>query len=176
MGTYVMSFGYKERFALKSLQDAHAFELVFTWRNGEGFFGTLRFDRKLYEKMANIMSCTWSSFVVCQKPKCDVPVPGCADALQSIVDWPAFNGNTRSRQYLSMKETPTVEIVPRTANKMACVQMTAMVAAVALGTRHPSVHQELNVVVWKMACALLQAMTNQCVAVGKHTPPLSVSV
>jgi carboxylesterase type B len=113
--TYVMSFDYKERFALKSLQDAHAFELVFTWRNGEGFFGTLRFDRKLYEKMANIMSCTWSSFVVCQKPKCDVPVPGCADALQSMVDWPAFNGNTRSRQYLSVKETPTVEIVPRTA-------------------------------------------------------------
>jgi len=113
--TYVMSFDYDAKFPVKTVGDAHAFELVFPWRNGDKFWGFLRNDMKNYERMADIMSCMWSSFVTCHEPKCEVPVRNCASVLASIVDWPDFNANATSRRYYSFKTQPTVEVVQRTA-------------------------------------------------------------
>lgn len=105
--TYTMSFDYNEWGILKSWKDAHALELVFTWRNGVKIWGSLRFDKKSYEHMEDLMACTWASFVYCHAPKCPTAPKHCEQALKDMPEWPLFN--VSQKQYLSLKEKPTVE-------------------------------------------------------------------
>jgi len=112
--TYVMSFDYKQWGALKSWGTAHALELVFTWRNGVNFWGKLRFDRQTYRTMSDLMACTWASFVWCHAPKCSTPPKHCEVPLQSMPTWPSFN--VSDMKYISLKEQPTIEMVPNHAS------------------------------------------------------------
>merc|ERR1712054_160 len=89
-----MSFDYNEWGILKSWKDAHALELVFTWRNGVPIWGSLRFDKKSYLHMEDLMACTWAFFVWCHAPKCP----------------------TAPKHCLSLKERSTVESVRAVAD------------------------------------------------------------
>jgi len=93
---------------IDAIGTAHGFELIFTFRNWYKFYSTLALRRKSFKHMADIMSCTWASFVKCHAPKCAEPPPNCA-ALDKVPAWPVFNHSAPQRQYMSLKEQPTVE-------------------------------------------------------------------
>merc|ERR1719191_2522323 len=61
--------------------------------------------------MSDVMSCTWASFVKCQKPKCsgtDVP-RNCHDVLSALPDWPAFSAESPdSRKYMNFNNATSV--------------------------------------------------------------------
>lgn len=101
MFLYVFSFDFTG-FVQNKIGDAHAFELPFVWDNWDKIFGTfsIQGSRKSYQHMADIMSCTWASFVSCQAPKCDTNPPKCDSALSDVPTWPQFDGD--SRYYISL--------------------------------------------------------------------------
>jgi carboxylesterase type B len=110
---YVFSFDFTG-FMEKTFGDAHAFELPFVWRNYVEVFGALSTKGTVagYEHMADIMSCSWASFVNCQTPKCVAPPPNCKDVLKTIPDWPLFS--SKNRMFMSLKSEPTVETIGST--------------------------------------------------------------
>jgi carboxylesterase type B len=110
---YVFSFNFTGT-AEALLGDAHAFELPFVFRN---YFEVMEHFSKAggdsYERMADVMSCLWASFVRCSAPKCDdarkVP-PHCDYVLNSLPDWPHFGVNaTEGRQYYSLRADPVIQ-------------------------------------------------------------------
>jgi len=90
--------------------DAHAFELPFVWDNWDKIFGTLSIQgsRKSYQHMADIMSCTWASFINCQAPKCDSDPPNCK-SLKDVPAWPQYDAD--NRYYISLNAHSTIESV-----------------------------------------------------------------
>merc|ERR1712232_145263 len=87
----------------------HAFELPFVFRNWLGI-GVPLGNFGEWKKMSDVMSCTWASFVKCQKPKCLVPPRNCAKALEHVPRWPAFTPS--ERKYISFKQpTSTIETI-----------------------------------------------------------------
>jgi len=98
---YVFSFDFTGLVQNK-IGDAHAFELPFVWDNWDKIFGTLSLQgsKKSYQHMADIMGCTWASFITCQAPKCDKPPPNCKSTLKDVPAWPQFDGD--NRYYMSL--------------------------------------------------------------------------
>jgi len=111
---YVFSFDFSGQVE-KYLGDAHFFEVPFVFRNQVEIFGAQSKvgTAKEYEHMADIMSCSWASFVTCQAPKCAVPPPNCKDVVEAIPEWPVFSSD--NRKYMSLKINPTVETILPTA-------------------------------------------------------------
>jgi len=95
----------------RALGDAHAFELPFVWDNWDKIFGTLSIhgSRKSYQHMADVMSCTWASFINCQAPKCDKNPPNCKSALKDVPSWPQYDSD--SRHYISLSGNSQIETV-----------------------------------------------------------------
>jgi len=106
---YVFSFDFTGLVQNK-IGDAHAFELPFVWDNWDKIFGTLsiRGSRKSYQHMADIMSCTWASFINCQAPKCDTNPPHCDSALSAVPAWPQFGDD---RYYISLSANSQISSV-----------------------------------------------------------------
>jgi carboxylesterase type B len=110
---YQYVFAFNETGLVEKMFGAsHGFELPFVWRWGVETLGLLQSQRKRFETMADIMSCTWASFVTCHKPKCDTSPPHCSKVLNEIPDWPLFGSE---RNYMSLKVTPTVEQIKSVA-------------------------------------------------------------
>merc|ERR1712232_126821 len=95
---------------IHALTATHGFELPFVFRNLlhlEHIFSP-RSHRREWEDMSDVMSCTWASFVRCQKPKCSDPPPNCAGVLGRVPEWPAFSPT--QREYISFQQpTSTIE-------------------------------------------------------------------
>lgn len=101
---YVFAFNMHTNISsvIHGLTATHAFELPFVFRNWLGIGSALRHHAE-YEAMADVMSCTWASFVRCQKPKCPSdPPPNCGEVLDSVPEWPAFS--PAGREYISFKQ------------------------------------------------------------------------
>jgi len=107
---YVFAFDFTG-LAQNKLGDAHAFELPFVWDNWDKIFGTLsiRGSRKKYQHMADIMGCTWASFINCQAPKCDTNAPQCQKTLDDVPAWPQFDAVNRN--YISLSADAQIESV-----------------------------------------------------------------
>lgn len=92
------------------LGDAHAFELPFVWNNWDKIFGTISIigTRKSYQHMADIMSCTWASFINCQAPKCETDPPNCK-ALADVPAWPQYD--SESRHYISLSGSSQIQTI-----------------------------------------------------------------
>jgi hypothetical protein len=94
---------------IKDITSTHGFELPFVFRNWVGTLGRLFLHHRQYKEMTDVMSCTWASFVKCQKPKCPSnPPPNCADVLDKVPEWPAFSEEQDSK-YISLKHNITIE-------------------------------------------------------------------
>jgi len=100
---YVFAFNMHTNFSapFHGLTATHAFELPFVFRNWLGIGDAVLHHRE-WEAMSDVMSCTWASFVKCQKPKCSEPPPNCAEVLQRVPEWPAFS--PKGREYISFKQ------------------------------------------------------------------------
>lgn len=108
---FVFSFDFKGLIG-SVLGDAHALELPFVFRNYVEILGDLVSEPSRYEQMANKMSCTWASFVKCQKPKCPTSPPHCEDTLKDMVNWPAFSAPS-NRKYMSLKDETSIESIQK---------------------------------------------------------------
>merc|ERR1712070_877194 len=86
-----------------------SFELPFVFRNWVGTLGRLFLHHRQYKEMTDVMSCTWASFVKCQKPKCPTPPPNCAKVLDEVPEWPAFS--EQNNKYISLKHNVTIETI-----------------------------------------------------------------
>jgi len=110
---YVFSFAMHTNVSriIHAIDSTHGFELPFVFRNSINTLGELFLEPRRYHQMSDIMSCTWASFIKCQKPKCDDPntVPNCANVLAKVPEWPAFQ--PENRQYISFKAKTTVESI-----------------------------------------------------------------
>lgn len=106
---YVFSFNFGDNVIEKQFGDAHAFELPFVWRNWEQIMGYLAHGEANYTNMADIMSCTWASFVQCQSPKCSQPPRECEAVLQRVPEWPVFSGDHNN--YMSLRVDSVVEAI-----------------------------------------------------------------
>jgi para-nitrobenzyl esterase len=109
---YVFSFAMHTNVThmLHDLTDAHGFELPFVFRNWIGKLGNTFLEPAKYRQMSDIMSCTWASFVKCQKPKCssEPSLKSCDAVLEKVPEWPAFSA-PNSRKYISFKADTTIE-------------------------------------------------------------------
>lgn len=93
---------------IHAIDSTHGFELPFVFRNYVRSLGTVFLEPGKWEAMADVMSCTWASFVKCQKPKCPSnPPPNCEDVLEHVPEWPAFSST--ERKYISFKANTTIE-------------------------------------------------------------------
>jgi len=109
---YVFSFDMHTNVLpiIKDLTATHGFELPFVFRNWDKGLGRAFGHPHQYKKMTDVMSCTWASFVKCQKPKCPSnPPPNCADVLEDVPEWPQFSA--QDRQYISLKDNTTIETI-----------------------------------------------------------------
>jgi len=109
---YVFSFDMHTNFSqpFHGLTATHAFELPFVFRNWLSIGAAVGLHKKEWEAMSDVMSCTWASFVTCQKPKCPSnPPPNCVHVLDRVPEWPAFS--TAKREYISFKKHTTIETV-----------------------------------------------------------------
>jgi carboxylesterase type B len=95
---------------IRSIDATHAFEIPFVFRNWLQL-GKIFGEPKEWKDMSDVMSCTWASFVKCQKPKCsgaDVPA-NCHDVLSALPDWPAFSAESPdSRKYMNFNNATSV--------------------------------------------------------------------
>jgi para-nitrobenzyl esterase len=106
---YVFSFYMHTNVSsiIHGIDSTHAFELPFVFRNWVESLGKI-FGKDRWEAMSDVMSCTWASFVRCQKPKCPAdPPPNCAAVLEHVPEWPAFSPT--ERKYISLKANTTIE-------------------------------------------------------------------
>lgn len=108
---YVFSFEMHTNFfpLIKDLWSTHAFELPFVFRNWVQALGMLFGPADQYDQMSDVMSCTWASFVKCQKPKCQTPPPNCEHVLEAVPEWPEFS--PQDRKYISLKHNTTIETI-----------------------------------------------------------------
>jgi len=110
---YVFAFNMHTNFTLpiKALTATHAFELPFVFRNWLGLGNLFGGHGQEWHAMSDVMSCTWASFVRCQKPKCPSdPPPNCAGVLEHLPTWPAYSPT--KREYILFKQpTSTIETV-----------------------------------------------------------------
>lgn len=93
---------------------SHAFEIPFVFRNHvELLADAFNLNhRKQWWEMADLMSCTWASFVRCQKPKCPSdPPPNCAETYQSAPEWTPFS-LPDNKNYLELNLQPTMKKIP----------------------------------------------------------------
>lgn len=107
---YVFSFDMKTNVTglIGAIDATHGFELPFVFRNWMKLGWIFR-EHKAWTDMSDVMSCTWASFVKCQKPKCpasDMP-PNCEHVLNALPEWPTFSA--ASRQYMSFKDASSIE-------------------------------------------------------------------
>jgi len=106
---YVFSFAMHTNITsiIHGITSTHGFELPFVFRNDLGL-GKIFGEPAKWEAMSDVMSCTWASFVKCQKPKCPSnPPPNCEDVLEHVPEWPAFTPT--ERKYISFKANTTIE-------------------------------------------------------------------
>jgi hypothetical protein len=109
---YMFSFEFHEWLPpIDELGAAHGFEMIFTWRNWRQFYSTLAMKTKEYDAMADVMSCTWASFVKCQEPKCATPPTNCVDALARVPTWPHVDITKDHHYYMSLKQESSVEYI-----------------------------------------------------------------
>jgi carboxylesterase type B len=107
---YVFSFAMHTNISsiIHAIDSTHAFELPFVFRNWVKELGPIFLHPGEWKAMSDVMSCTWASFVKCQKPKCSSnPPPNCADVLAHVPEWPTFSG--AERKYISFKANTTIE-------------------------------------------------------------------
>lgn len=105
---YVFSFPMHTNIThiLHDLTSTHGFELPFVFRNWIGTLGKIFLHPQEYSAMSDVMSCTWASFVRCQKPRCPSdPPPNCGHI--DIPEWPAWQST--DRRYISFKVNTTIE-------------------------------------------------------------------
>lgn len=102
---YVFSFN-ETGFLERTLGTSHGFELPFVWKTDVKTLGIAQGQLRTFQTMADTMTCTWASFVTCQKPRCAKNPPHCDDVINSLPEWPLFDSH---RNYLSLKVIPTVE-------------------------------------------------------------------
>jgi para-nitrobenzyl esterase len=104
---YVFSFPMHTNIlpVIHAITSTHGFELPFVFRNWIGTLGHLFLHPGQYNAMTDVMSCSWASFVKCQKPKCSDPVPGCPSI--NAPEWPAWQSS--ARKYISFKVNTTIE-------------------------------------------------------------------
>jgi len=96
---------------------SHAFEIPFVFRTHititAEIFSILHV--KDWWKMADITSCTWASFVKCQKPKCpENPPPNCEEAYRLMPEWTPFSAPD-NRNYLRLDLKPTMKKIMSSA-------------------------------------------------------------
>jgi carboxylesterase type B len=96
---------------------SHAFDVPFVFRTKINFFCELFNADHCNEwwKMADVTSCTWASFIKCQKPKCDDPPPNCGDTYKRMPEWTPFSA-PGNRNYLLMSTKPTLENIKAVAD------------------------------------------------------------
>jgi len=96
---------------------SHIFEIPFVFRTHvtalADVFNPL--DVSDWWKMADMTSCTWASFVKCQKPKCSTdPPPNCEEAYNLMPEWTPFSAPD-NRNYLRLDLKPTMNQIPSSA-------------------------------------------------------------
>merc|ERR1719440_145651 len=101
---------------MHGMDDAHAFELPFVFKNWVKRLGRIFHPLHPHEwqSMSDVMSCTWAAFVKCHKPKCpsNVVIPNCKGVFEKIPHWPAWSHN--DRKYISLKwPKSTIETVKK---------------------------------------------------------------
>lgn len=112
---YMFSFDTHTNFTRMThdLSASHAFELPFVFRNSQKL-GWKVAEPMAWRRMTDIMSCTWASFIKCQKPKCPgSPPPNCEDVLAKVPEWPEWKES--DRRYISFKRHNTIETFPEHA-------------------------------------------------------------
>jgi carboxylesterase type B len=96
---------------------SHVFEIPFVFRTHiDGLADVFNFFGKdKWWKMADMTSCTWASFVKCQKPKCPSdPPPNCAEPYRIMPEWTPFS-EPDNRNYLRLDLTPEMKTIMATA-------------------------------------------------------------
>jgi para-nitrobenzyl esterase len=97
---------------------SHIFEIPFVFRTHIDKLATLfsfPFKRKEWWKMADLTSCTWASFIKCQKPKCPSDPPAhCEEAYKDMPEWTAFS-EPENRNYLQLNLKPAMKSILPTA-------------------------------------------------------------
>jgi len=115
---YVFSFNMRTNITrmLHDFVDMHGFELPMVFDNFIKGMGTVFLEPKRYQVMSDIMTCTWASFVKCQKPKCDSEpsLQHCKAVLDNVPEWPLFSAPD-SRKYMSFKSNLSIEDIKATA-------------------------------------------------------------
>jgi carboxylesterase type B len=97
---------------------SHGFDLPFVFREHvNGYCGAFNADHCAnWWKLADITSCTWASFVKCQKPKCTSdPPPNCEAAYKVMPEWTPFSAPA-NRNYMQMGLKPTMENLKATGD------------------------------------------------------------
>jgi carboxylesterase type B len=113
------SFGALDRWF--HIGASHIFEIPFVFRNHikqlSNVFECLITDcSKKWWQMADLTSCTWASFIKCQKPQCPSdPPPNCGEAYSEpgLQQWTPFTPNNRN--YLLLDTQPTMKRILKEA-------------------------------------------------------------
>jgi len=92
---------------------SHIFEIPFVFRTHITALADVfsPWNAANWWKMADMTSCTWASFVKCQKPKCpENPPLNCEEAYRLMPDWTPFS-EPDNRNYLRLDLKPTMKKV-----------------------------------------------------------------
>jgi carboxylesterase type B len=115
---YVFSFNERTNFTktLHDFVDFHGMEVPLVFDNFIKTMGRTFLEPKRYQTMSDVMTCTWASFVKCQKPKCDSEpsLRHCEAVLNTVPEWPEFSA-PNSRKYMSFKSHLSIENIKPTA-------------------------------------------------------------
>merc|ERR1712100_609298 len=90
---------------------SHIFEIPFVFRTHITALADVfsPWNAANWWKMADMTSCTWASFVKCQKPKCpENPPLNCEEAYRLMPDWTPFS-EPDNRNYLRLDLKPTMK-------------------------------------------------------------------
>jgi carboxylesterase type B len=115
---YVFSFNMRTNITkeLHDFVDIHSLEIPLVFDNFINTMGNLFLEPRRYQTMSDVMTCTWASFVKCQKPKCDSEpsLKNCEKILDTVPEWPRFSAPD-SRKYMSFKSHLSIESIKPTA-------------------------------------------------------------
>jgi len=103
---YVFSFEMHTNWSriIHGVTATHGFEMPFVFDNWMHTLGMIFDKPERYQAMADVMGCTWASFVKCQKPRCPTTpesLTACDKVLDQVPEWTPYTAG--DRQYMSFK-------------------------------------------------------------------------